>query len=67
MKWSDLKLDELDRAIGFTANERLYFGAALAYVGASQRQAGRDECRDELVSKIASGEVSVEEVSYICT
>jgi hypothetical protein len=42
-----------------------YVAAACLFVAASQRSAGRDEARSELVEKIVKGELNVEEVRTV--
>lgn len=58
----DLRLDEIDRTLGISANERLYTAALVVWVGVTQRRAGRESYKAELVNKIASEDLSTEEV-----
>lgn len=58
----DLRLEDIDRALGISANERLYTAALVLFVGVGQHRAGREAYKAELVNKLASGEMSTEEV-----
>ena len=43
-----------------------YVAVVCLFLAATQRKAGREEARQELIDKIVSGEINVQEVSFGC-